>query len=70
MASEAITLPSAVEAVGGGHALPTERRERRVEVEQFLHRVGPHATLMVVEMLEAEGGSRQRVVRYVPWPGL
>jgi hypothetical protein len=69
MATEALTLAPPVESViGEGYALgPVQRPIRR---EQYLHRFGSHATLMVVEWFQNADGSLRRSVRYVPWPGL
>ena len=65
----AITLTSPTEIViDDGHALG--RLQRPVQREQYLHRFGSHATLMVVEWLKNSDGSLRRSVQYFPWPGL
>jgi hypothetical protein len=56
-------------AVNGGTPV-VRSNPRPIRIEQFFHRFGSHATLMVVEtMLDHDGTIRKRV-RYVPWPGL
>ena len=69
MATEAITLTSPVEAVIDGRHID-RTKQRPIRVEQFLHRFGSHATLMIVESLKAEDGTLRRQVRFASWPGL
>jgi hypothetical protein len=38
--------------------------------EQYLYRVGSHATLMTVELFLAADGPHRRRLRFIPWPGL
>lgn len=69
MASEETTLIARAEAdLDGGHAPgPAQRPVRR---EQYLHRVGSHATLLTVEWFPAEDGTLRKRTRFAPWPGL
>jgi hypothetical protein len=66
--SDAITLSPPVEAGGGGPALGPARRP--VRREEYLYRVGSHATLMTVETITAPDGTERRRVRLAFWPGL
>lgn len=69
MATEAITLapPAGTASSVGQDLRPAQRPVRR---EQYLHRFGSHATLMVVEWFRNIDGSLRRTVRHVPWPGV
>jgi hypothetical protein len=67
--NEAITPMAPVETpVVGGHALGPARRP--VRREEYLYRVGSHATLLVVEWCPAAAGSPRKTMRFIAWPGL
>jgi hypothetical protein len=61
------TMPPAMPAgaaPGGEHAPGPVRRQ------EYLHRVGMHATLLIVEWFPAADGSLRKKMRFVTWPGL
>jgi hypothetical protein len=67
--TEAITpiTPGETPVGGGPAAGPARRPVRR---EEYLHRVGSHATLLVVEWSPAADGSLRKTMRFIAWPGL
>jgi hypothetical protein len=49
---------------------PKRQVGKPVRREEFLHRFGTDATLMIVEWAVAKDGTEQKSVRYEAWKGL